>query len=436
MKHKTQLKLVDRIKIENCLANKTPISVICKKLGFSKQTIYREIERNGTYRKANETYDVLCAFSNCCPYKESRSTRSKYCSKQCDRYIQKICKKLFRFPFVCNNCERKKTCRLGKRYYYAQTAQELLEKKLHDSRKGIRISQEDFEQINEIISPLIRDNGQSLNHILTSHKEIDASERTLRNWINYGYTDAKNIDLPRKVSFKPKQEYIHRITKPSIILEGRSYRDYRFFIKTNPHLLISQHDSIEGKKSDSKRILTIHFPSLHFQFGILISNPVSSLEVNSKLLELRNKIGLDEWKRIFPILLCDNGLEFNELYNMEDDITTGEHLSHVFYCNPYCSSQKGACEKNHEFVRYIEPKYSSLDHLDQEKVNSIFSHINSVYRSSLKGVRPIDLAEAILGKKFLDTIGIKRIEPDDVNLTQSLTKKTKHKSSFILYLCL
>lgn len=121
---------------------------------------------------------------------------------------------------------------------------------------------------------------------------------------------------------------------------------------------------------------------------------------------------------------------------MEDDITTGEHLSHVFYCNPYCSSQKGACEKNHEFVRYIEPKYSSLDHLDQEKVNSIFSHINSVYRSSLKGVRPIDLAEAILGKKFLDTIGIKRIEPDDVNLTQSLTKKTKHKSSFILYLCL
>ncbi len=427
MKRKTQLKLEDRIKIENYLTNKIPVSTIGKRLGVSKQTIYREIERNSTYKKANEIYDVLCALSTDCPYREFRNNRSFHCTKRCDRYIQKTCKKLFRFPFVCNNCERKKTCRLGKRYYYAQNAQELSEKKLHDSRKGIRISQEDFEQINEIISPLIRDKGQSLNHILTSHKEIDVSERTLRNWINYGYTDAKNIDLPRKVSFKPNKEYIHRITKPSSVIEGRSYRDYRLFIKSNPHLLISQYDSIEGKKSDSKRILTIHFPSLHFQFGILISNPVSSLEVNSKLLELRNKIGLDEWKRIFPILLCDNGLEFNELYNIENDITTGEHLSNVFYCNPYCSSQKGACEKNHEFVRYIEPKYTSLDHLDQEKVNSIFSHINSVYRSSLKGVRPIDLAEAILGKKFLDTMGIKRIEPDDVNLTQSLTKKTKHK---------
>ena len=43
MKCKTQLKLEDRIKIENCLANKTPVSVIGKRFGVSKQTIYREI---------------------------------------------------------------------------------------------------------------------------------------------------------------------------------------------------------------------------------------------------------------------------------------------------------------------------------------------------------------------------------------------------------
>jgi hypothetical protein len=97
----------------------------------------------------------------------------------------------------------------------------------------------------------------------------------------------------------------------------------------------------------------------------------------------------------------------------------------VFYCNPYCSSQKGACERNHEFLRYIEPKYHSLDHLNQDKVNLIFSHINSIYRESLNGIRPIDLAEAVLGTTFLKTIGIKKIEPDNVNLTQSLTKSIK-----------
>ena len=56
---------------------------------------------------------------------------------------------------------------------------------------------------------------------------------------------------------------------------------------------------------------------------------------------------------------------------LEDD-EFGEYLSNVFYCNPYCSSQKGSCEKNHEFFRYIEPKYHSLDHLTQDKVDLIF----------------------------------------------------------------
>lgn len=89
MKRRTQLKYEDRIKIENYLTNEIPVSVICKKLGVSKQTIYREIERNSTYKKAKETYSVLCALSNSCSYKE---ISNKCCSKHCDRYIQKTCK--------------------------------------------------------------------------------------------------------------------------------------------------------------------------------------------------------------------------------------------------------------------------------------------------------------------------------------------------------
>lgn len=332
---------------------------------------------------------------------------------------------MIRFPFICNKCSNKIGCILPKRYYFADKAQERYEKELRDSRKGIKISKEDFKQINNIISPLIKDKGQSLNHILSTHTEINVSERTLRNWINNGYTDAKNIDLPRKVSFKPKKEYAHKITKPTSIILGRSYIDFKKFCKENPSLIVSQFDTVEGKKTDIIKILTIHFPSIHFQFGILLSE-FSAEEVNNKLLELRNKIGIDLWKKIFPIMLSDNGIEFNKFYELEYD-DNGEHLSNVFYCDPYRSSQKGACEKNHEFIRYIEPKHHSLDHLTQEKVDLIFSHINSVYRASLNGVRPIDLALIVLGEEFLNKINIKKIEPDDVNLTQSLTKKIKIK---------
>ena len=425
MKRNGQLKFDDRVKIELYLEDEIPVSVICKRLGVSKQTIYREIQRNSLIKNRSQLYGIKCANQGDCNHRDELNNPIK-CSTFCKRYVQATCKKLKRFPFVCNKCEKKIHCRFKKVFYYAKYAQEVSNKKLHETRKGIRISQEEFEQINDIISPLITDKGQSLNHILTTHNEINVSERTIRNWINNGYTSAKNIDLPRKVAFKPSKNYVHRITKAPEVILGRSYRDYRIFIKEHPELLICQLDTVIGKLNDANKILTIHFPSIHFQFGILINSTEPSM-VNSKLLELRNLIGLDLWKRIFPIILTDNGIEFNLLYQIENDDETGEHLSNVFYCNPYCSSQKGACERNHEFIRYIEPKYHSFDHLNQDKVNLIFSHINSVYRQSLNGIRPIDLAEAILGTNFLKTIGIKKIEPDNVNLTQSLTKNIKLK---------
>ena len=34
----------------------------------------------------------------------------------------------------------------------------------------------------------------------------------------------------------------------------------------------------------------------------------------------------------------------------------GEKITNVFYCDPYSSFQKGECERNHEFVRYIISK--------------------------------------------------------------------------------
>lgn len=422
MKKQAQLKLIDRTKLQAYLEDEIPVKVICKRLDVSKQTIYREIHRNSIYKNPAVPFRVKCANDpRTCIHLLMRNR----CSKDCEHFIQQQCKNVIRFPFICNKCPKKGGCAFPRRYYYANEAQLKYEKQLSDSRKGIKISQDDFEQINNIISPLIKDKGQSLNHILSTHTEIDVSERTLRNWINNGYTDAKNIDLPRKVSFKPKKEYIHRITKPAYIILGRSYRDFKLFCKDNPSFLVSQLDTLEGKKIDSKRILTIHFPSIKFQFGILLNENTPD-EVNNKLLFLRKKIGLTLWKKIFPIMLSDNGVEFNRLYEIEND-GFGEHLSNVFYCNPYCSSQKGSCEKNHEFFRYIEPKYHSLDHLTQDKVDLIFSHINSLYRSSLNGVRPIDLASAILGEEFLKIINIKKIEPDDVNLTQSLTKKIKTK---------
>ena len=196
MKRKgTQLKYVDRVKLQSYLEMEIPVSLISKKLEVSKQTIYREIKRNSIYKKNDRCYPKPCVNLDQC--KKLYGINRCLTPRECERYIPKECEKLLKFPFVCNKCERKSTCRYSKRYYYADKAHQTYNDNLKISRSGIRISQEDFQQINNIISPLIKDKKQSLNHILSSHTEIDVAERTLRNWINNGYTNAKTIDLPR-----------------------------------------------------------------------------------------------------------------------------------------------------------------------------------------------------------------------------------------------
>ncbi len=158
-----QLKLDDRIKLQAYLEDEIPVKVICSKLKVVKQTIYREIQRNSIIKKGSRfNCQTDCVNRIRCPYKIS----NQECNTKCSHYIKEICKKITRFPFICNTCpKRGHSCCLEHRYYYADKADENAKTKLSETRQGIRISEEDFQQIDAIISPLIIEKHQSLNHI-------------------------------------------------------------------------------------------------------------------------------------------------------------------------------------------------------------------------------------------------------------------------------
>ena len=424
-----QLNLKDRITIQNYLEDEIPVSIICKKIGVTKQTIYREIKRNSKTYKIQQNRIISnvidCKNRFTCPFTyDNIQKRHTMCKTKCSNFVKNTCDKIEKFPFICNKCYKKGLCRFEGRIYDAQYADEKAKKLLSSSRSSLHISEEEFNYVNNIVSPLLIENKQSLSHILTSHPEININERTIRYWIDNGYMTARGHNLPKKVRFKYKKEYKTRIIKPSNILENRTYADFKKYKKENPQLMVSQMDTVVGLITDKQRVLTIHFPSIHFQFGILLPYNSDRIVVES-LMDLRRRISNQKWKDIFSIILCDNGFEFNNLPDLEIDMNTGELLSKVFYTDPYRSNQKAECERNHEYFRMILPKHNSFNALTQDKVNLMFSHINCTYRPSLPGVRPYDLALQLFGKEFLDIIGIKEIKPDDIKLYKSLIKKLK-----------
>ena len=138
---------------------------------------------------------------------------------------------------------------------------------------------------------------------------------------------------------------------------------------------------------------------------------------------LKQRLGDDEFKRLFEVILTDNGTEFSDPESIEFNMDTGEKLVSLFYCDPNCSWQKGSIEKNHEYIRYILPKGTSFAGISQNDCYLIASHINSVPRRSLNNFSPYEEAFNFIGKNNMDYFHIKKIDYDDIDLSIRLLKR-------------
>ena len=97
--------------------------------------------------------------------------------------------------------------------------------------------------------------------------KIMCSEKTLYNYVDAQLFDIRNIDLPRKVKYRP------RYKQPELKVDrgcriGRSYSDFQKFLEANPETTVVQMDSVIGRVG-GKCLLTIHFVGTSFMLAFL-----------------------------------------------------------------------------------------------------------------------------------------------------------------------
>lgn len=172
-------------------------------------------------------------------------------------------------------------------------------------------------------------------------------------------------------------------------------------------------DTVHGQRSDKAKLLTMYHRQSHFQIGILIKDN-HALTVKKVILNMQVLLG-DDFPRIFEVILADNGFEFDELMNASISKDTGEILSHVYYAKPYCSGDKGGCERNHEFFRYFIPKGKSIQNLTQSDVDIMFSQINSYPRKSLNWRCPIDLFKKKFSARVISKLNYQKVDVSHIN---------------------
>ena len=390
----------DRKNIEDGLNENKSINQISKEINRSHSSILREIDRNKKYSEPS-------AWNN---YKINHPD------------LDLSCERLKHSPYVCNGCKSRSGCRKVRWTYYAREADNSYKEVKSEARKGINLTAEEVYKINSILTPLIK-KGQTINHLYINHPDIlDFSKPSFYNYVNNGVFEFSPLDFPRIVKYKKRKNSKNRRTrKEREILINRKYDDFQKFISNHPDFNIVEMDTVEGLKDENDCFLTLLWRKSKFMLIFKLESQTSE-EVSRIFNILQTLIPYDDYKRLFEVILTDNGHEFFDVLNIECMHSTGEQVTKLFFCDPHMSCQKGMIEKNHEFIRYILPKGSSFKNITQEDCDLFMNNINSLCRDSLNGKSPYEAMLFLCDEYVLKSLNCYYIKPDEVILNDSLLK--------------
>ena len=335
------------------------------------------------------------------------------------------CAKTNRFPFICSSCSSKNYCKKKKFYYYSKNAQKHYNINLRNSRRGIDMFVDEIEYWNSFFIEKLKNQNQPTLHLFNSIKnEFPKSIQSFYNYVNKGYFSSINNEmLPRAFNFKPRKKNQEKkvVYVCNSIKKDRLYEDFINYCKANTNANIVEMDVVIGKADDRNAILTIFFRNEKLMLMFLIKKYQPS-EITSVFNHIKAAIGIDNFKKLFEVILTDNGWEFSKPQDIEHDQKTGEKLISLFYCNSYSSWQKGGIERNHEFIRYIIPKGLTFDNLTQKNVINMQNHINNVCRKSLNFKSPYELFLSNYGKDIAVDLNLKYIDKSNVTLRSKILK--------------
>lgn len=425
-----RLTFEDRLEIEQMLSVDMRVSTIAESLGFSRQSITREIIRSridegrariyGKYWNGC-VYQRTCRVTRACNFdsecaKRCASCRIVNCTKTCTEFKANSCPRLARSPWCCNGCPSYKACAYTRLRYSAKAAQARAEELLVSSRIGPDITEDELALIAHIAAPLLK-RGQSPAQIWLAYKDsMPCSERSFyRHVANGNIPGVVALNLPSALRCKPRSKEVSTKTNISEdALVGRTYADF-LLLGDGERSSACEMDCVCGIITDKAALLTVYLRPWKFQFIDLLGTKTSRL-VAAHIDEIASFIE----PRFPSYILVDRGTEFAWAEGIETSGITGEKRTSLYYCDARHPEQRGASENNHRLIRRIIPKGASLEGLTGVDVATLTSHINSMPRKSHGGKSPMHLARRHLPISFFKEYGLELIPSDEIVLKPKL----------------
>ena len=429
----SRMTLSERVAIEAGIYAHKTLTEIAERIGKSRRHVSEELRKNGTRVPGEHPFGKSCHNATSCKRtglcgregcsRRCCACREVNCQTVCGAFRTGPCKQLQKLPYVCNICTNRRKCKMDRVYYMAQQADAMAKRRYSQARSKPQLRGEEMDALDALVTPLIK-KGQPLTHIYAEHGgELPVSQRTLYNYIDSGTLSVGNLDLRRKVGYRPrkKKKEDSEAFLNQKYRRDRTYEDFFTYMARHPEATYVEMDTVKGCREKGKRMLTMLFVEQNLMLIFLMRDGKADTVVE-QLDWLTAALGLETFKKLFPVILTDNGSEFKHTREMEFTVD-GQRRTRIYYCDPQASWQKPHVEKNHEYIRYVLPKGKSFSPYTQEDIILVLNHINSTRRSKLGGKTPFELADSEEFQQLKAVMGLEAIPADEVDLTPRLLKK-------------
>lgn len=327
-KKNQHLKWEDRLKIQGALRTGAKPPEIAKMIGCCRATIYNEINRGKCVQQTSE-YEFV----------------EIYCADVAERKYQE------------NLRAKGPDIKLGNDHALAN----FLEDKI----------------INDHFSP-----GAALAFIKEKGLQFktEICENTLYNYIYRGdifLNLSKDHLLYKGKHHKKKVEP----SKRARAAKGETIENRPKEVKERETIGHWEMDSLMGCQGSKAALLVL--TERLTRYGLIFRVEDHTMANVVKVLDrLERRLGKN-FQQIFKSITVDNGSEFQDCAGMEKSLRRRKPRTTVYYCHPYCASERGSNENMNRIIRRFFPKGTNFDAVTAVEVAQAQKWMNDYPRAIL-----------------------------------------------------
>lgn len=213
---------------------------------------------------------------------------------------------------------------------------------------------------------------------------VTLSKWTVYKYINNGvFLRVTNKSLPMGRRKKTKYKKVRAARVP----KGESIEERPGEVETRETPFHWEMDSVLSSKEgeSKKRLLTMTERKSRADLMFLMPDGTKA-SVVAVLDGLEEKLGHDNFRKIFKTITVDNGSEFQDWEGMTRDLAGNEgKRTDIYYCHPYSAYERGSNENGNRMIRRKVPKGTDFTGITEEDALAVQRWVNEYPRGILGG---------------------------------------------------